>query len=237
MSTPINPNPGEQPNNPNQWNTKPTSNPGDAQASQQAKPAAPKPAAPKPAAPKPAAPKAAGAKNIEWPVWFYGCAFLLSLLTSFLAVGRVKEANEYGFIKFAMNWWGSVSISSSGFGGFAEAMLAEEELSGGALYVITCLIVLGLLAAAAYFAWKGSEKQAGLSGLAAAAVQLLAVLVKLIDIIGTDGVHTGAGWWLWLLLGLGTLLISLQLFKNGRGAVEAKFNEARAAAGNRREAK
>lgn len=222
MSTPISPNPGEQPNNPNQWNTQPTSNPG-------------QPAEPK-AEPK-AAPKAAAAKNIEWPVWFYGGAFLLSLLTSFLAVGRAKEANEYGSLKFTMNWWGSVSISSSGFGGFAEAMLAEEELNGGALYVITCLIVLGLLGAAAYFAWKGSEKQAGLFGLAAAAVQLLAVLVKLIDVIGTDGVHTGAGWWLWLLLGLATLLISLQLFKNGRGAVEAKFTETRAAAGRRREAK
>lgn len=255
MSTPNNPNPGQ--NNPNQWNTQPTPPaagqpvppaagqpvppaPGQPTPPAPGQPGAPTPPAPgQPGAPTPPVPpkaaKAPNAKNIAWTVWFYVGGFLLTLITSFLALKRAKEDFGYGTISFKMNWWGATSVSSSGFGRIGEAAIADEVENGGAIYVITSIVVLALFAVAAYFAWKASERQAAISGLAASAIQLLAVLVALIDILDTDGIHTGAAWWLWLLIGLATLYVSLQMFKSGRTGVEAKFNGIRAGAANRKQ--
>lgn len=248
MSTPNTPNPGQ--NNPNQWNTQPTPPaPGQPVPPQPAagqptppapgQPVPPQPAAGQPGAPKPPnapkAPKAPGAKNFAWTVWFYAGGFLLTLLTSFLAIEQVKEDFGYGTFKYTMNWWGATSVSSSGLGRLGEAAVADELVNGGAIYVITSIVVLALFAAAAYFAWKSSERQAAIYGLAASGIQLLAVLVKLINVLDTEGIHTGAGWWLWLLIGLATLYVSLQMFKGGRAGVEAKFNGIRSAAANRQQ--
>lgn len=210
---------------PNQWgNNQPQNNPQNQWNAQQAWSAQPAGGQPG-GAPKPK-------KSIGWPVWCYLGAFLLTLLTSFLKVISAKMDYGIGSAEMGVNWWGKVSASASAFGRYDTGGSYDF---GGADYVVFSLLILALLAAATYFAFVRNDKLTGILGLVAAGLQLLAVVVKLFQILGESFFHTGAGWWLWLLISLATLLVSLQMFKTGRAGVEQKFNSARAAAQNKQQ--
>ena len=215
---------------PNQWgNNQPQNNPQNqwnAQQAWSAQPAGGQPGGGQPGgAPKPK-------KSIGWPVWCYLGAFLLTLLTSFLNVISAKMDYGIGSAKMGVNWWGKVSASASAFGRYDSGGSYDF---GGADYVVFSVLILALLAAATYFAFVRNDKLTGILGLVAAGLQLLAVVVKLFQILGESFFHTGAGWWLWLLISLATLFVSLQMFKTGRAGVEQKFNSARAAAQNKQQ--
>lgn len=209
---------------PNQWgNNQPQNNP---QNQWNAQPAGGQPGGQRPSG----APKSAN--SIGWPVWCYLGAFLLTLLTSFLKVISAKMDYGIGSAEMGVNWWGKVSASASAFGRYDTGGSYDF---GGADYVVFSLLILALLAAATYFAFVRNDKLTGVLGLVAAGLQLLAVVVKLFQILGESFFHTGAGWWLWLLISLATLFVSLQMFKTGRAGVEQKFNSARAAAQNKQQ--
>mgnify|MGYP006964484974 CR=1 FL=1 len=212
---------------PNQWgNNQPQNNPQNqwnAQQAWSAQPAGGQPGGQRPGGAKPA-------KSIGWPVWCYLGAFLLTLLTSFFNTIQAKLDYVIGSARFGVNWWGRFSAVGSAFG---ESESYGEY--GGPGYVLVTLIILGLLAAATYFAFVRNDKLTGVLGLVAAGVQLLAIAVKLVQVFGESFLHTGAGWWLWLLISLATLFVSLQMFKTGRAGVEQKFNAARAAAQNKQQ--
>lgn len=212
---------------PNQWgNNQPQNNPQNQWTSQQAWSA--QPAGGQPGGQRPGGAKSA--KSIGWPVWCYLGAFLLTLLTSFFNTIQAKLDYVIGSARFGVNWWGRFSAVGSAFG---ESESYGEY--GGPGYVLVTLIILGLLAAATYFAFVRNDKLTGVLGLVAAGVQLLAIAVKLVQVFGESFLHTGAGWWLWLLISLATLFVSLQMFKTGRAGVEQKFNAARVAAQNKQQ--
>lgn len=215
---------------PNQWgNNQPQNNPQNQWNAQQAWSA--QPAGGQPGGQRPGgAPKSAN--SIGWPVWCYLGAFLLTLLTSFLKVISAKMDYGIGSAEMGVNWWGKVSASASAFGRYDSGGSYDF---GGADYVVFSVLILALLAAATYFAFVRNDKLTGILGLVAAGLQLLAVVVKLFQILGESFFHTGAGWWLWLLISLATLFVSLQMFKTGRAGVEQKFNSARAAAQNKQQ--
>ncbi|GAA1178308.1 hypothetical protein CGLAUT_08580 [Corynebacterium glaucum] len=187
----------------------------------------------------PATPRAP--RNLpEWPTWVYAFQLLITFIASFLSVANVGgDLFGYGSFHVGLNWWGRFDLQSSGYGKFADNFVTQgllEELNaeaGSGFMVFTTLLLLVLYGVAVYFGVVKKWKLASILGIAAGAIQLLAVIIAAIaarqneeDVI----VKLGAGWWLWLLISLVTLALSIALLVMGKDKLEAQVNKARASA-------
>lgn len=191
----------------------------------------------------PAVPAASRApRNLpEWPTWVYAFQLLITFIASFLSVANVGgDLFGYGSFHVGLNWWGRFDLQSSGYGKFADNFVTQgllEELNdeaGTGFMVFATLLILVLYGVAIYFCVVKNWKLASILGIAAGAIQLLAVIIAAIAVAGQNEedviVKFGAGWWLWLLVSLVTLALSIALLMMGKNKLEAQVNKARASA-------
>lgn len=197
----------------------------------------PPPAQPWGAAPAPApAPVPASVplwKRLDWTVWFYGGAMLLTFLTAFLPMRHAAGSAKFlGEMAFSINWWGSLSFSSSLGAEFLGEALTSDFTSGmevfSIVFVLTTLMVLILQALTTYVAFAFEPRISGITGVQAFIVQLFLVILAGIP-LGDDGtLARGAGWWFWLLISLVGLVVSLFVLIGRKSVLESGFNTARA---------
>lgn len=177
-------------------------------------------------------------QSIDWTVWFYGGLLLLTFLTSFLRVRSVTERTEgVGSIGFSLNWWGKAKVHGSGLGSWIEAYLPPEVTRSigntATEFVVLTVVVLALFGVATYFAFSSKMREAALLGTIAAGVQLLYVIYAAFAFDTLASIGLGFGWWVWLLIALAGLAISVMMLTKGKQGVEAQFNSARQGAQNR----
>lgn len=183
-------------------------------------------------------PSSSTKQSIDWTVWFYGGLLLLTFLTSFLRVRSVTERTEgVGSIGFSLNWWGKAKVHGSGLGSWIEAYLPPEVTRSigntATEFVVLTVVVLALLGVATYFAFSSKMREAALLGTIAAGVQLLYVIYAAFAFDTLASIGLGFGWWVWLLIALAGLAISVMMLTKGKQGVEAQFNSARQGAQNR----
>nr|VDG63198.1 Phosphoinositide polyphosphatase (Sac family) [Streptococcus thermophilus] len=165
-----------------------------------------------------------------WPTWAMLGFFLLSFLTSFLAIAKVHIEYE-GFtgvssLGASINWWGSFKTEASGLGGFTEAEL-ENAMSGGFLIGFGTVVILGCYIAATVLYFLGKDRLGAVMGIVASGIQMAILLVWLVRVAVEPMVSFGAGWWLWLLIAIIALALSIFLLVNGRDGVEDQFTKAK----------
>ena len=204
-----------------------------AQAMETAALPGPPPAQPWGAAPAPVPTSVPLWKRLDWTVWFYGGAMLLTFLTAFLPLRRAAgSAKLLGEMAFSVNWWGSLSFSSSLGAEFLGEALTSDFTSGmevvSIVFILTTLMVLILQALTTYVAYAFEPRICGITGVQAFIVQLFLVILTGIP-LGDDGaLGRGAGWWFWLLISLVGLVVSLFVLIGRKSVLESGFNTARA---------
>lgn len=191
------------------------------------------PAQPWGAAPAPVPASVPLWKRLDWTVWFYGGAMLLTFLTAFLPLRRAAGSAKFlGEMAFSVNWWGSLSFSSSLGAEFLGEALTSDFTSGmevvSIVFILTTLMVLILQALTTYVAYAFEPRICGITGVQAFIVQLFLVILTGIP-LGDDGaLGRGAGWWFWLLISLVGLVVSLFVLIGRKSVLESGFNTARA---------
>ena len=193
----------------------------------------PAPAQPWGAAPAPVPASVPLWKRLDWTVWFYGGAMLPTFLTAFLPLRRAAGSAKFlGEMAFSVNWWGSLSFSSSLGAEFLGEALTSDFTSGmevvSIVFILTTLMVLILQALTTYVAYAFEPRICGITGVQAFIVQLFLVILTGIP-LGDDGaLGRGAGWWFWLLISLVGLVVSLFVLIGRKSVLESGFNTARA---------
>lgn len=195
-----------------------------------------------------------------WTTWVYAGLALITLLTSFIpflsykAKGEVDLGgdDEYGVdfgtitfdSKWSANWWGSVNAKDSG-----EKVGYNAELDNDTLLILCGIAIIALFIAAAVLAFLKMSKFVAPLGIAAAAVQLIAVIIGFVEYrdvegeadieemreMAADGLEIGGGlqfgWFLWLLLALAALAFSIMLLLKGEDGLLAMVSGNKSAAG------
>lgn len=196
-----------------------------------------------------------------WPTWVYAGLALITLLTSFIPFlgykikGEVDFGggdDEYGIdlgsitldSKWSANWWGSVSAKESG-----EKTGYSADLDNDTLLILCGIAIIALFIAAAVLAFLKMSKFVAPLGIAAAAVQLIAVIIGFAEYRDVEGeadleqmremagdsldISGGLqfGWFLWLLLALAALAFSILLLLKGEDGLLAMFGGNKSAAG------
>ena len=163
-----------------------------------------------------------------WPTWFMLGFFLLSFLTSFLAVGRIKAGFEgFASINGSLNWWGAVSAKGTGLGALIQDEVKDAVGGGSFLLGLSTVVVLGCYIAATVLLFLSKEKLGAILGVVASGFQALAILIFFIRIVGEATASFGAGWWFWFLNVLVALPFCIFLLVKGRSTLEQQYSKAK----------
>lgn len=195
-----------------------------------------------------------------WPTFASIGFFLLSLIGSFLPILKITtdkdaqraqieetlgdSAGEYGInvddflvdFSLSINWWARIKFDGSDLGEMAQG--AEDEIVNNTdltgdqvlLVTLTALVLVAYLASIVLGFLK-QERFGAIAGLAAAAFQVIAVIIAAINYARANGdeeikeaapTSFGIGFWLWLLLAIAAIAVFAFALLNSSSDKSAK---------------